>query len=168
MPWVHALRYLLLTPMCNSLPLSFSHNDGNTRFSIIAVFMGSFAPTAMYYDCGGWDGFMIVSPLSPSLFSSSTETIDSWSCCHHHSPMLCSDCTKFIMTGTPKVLIVSSSWSWPPPVAICPHAAARLHSHQWYPLRSFYFLGCFQGDGVVTVWALSWNSWCRAIPLFAC
>ena len=33
-------------------------------------------------------------------------------------------------------------------------------------LRPFYFLGCFQGNGVMAPWALGWNYWCQAILSF--
>ena len=147
---MHVLQYLLLTSMCNSLPISFSHNDGNPRFSIIAVFMGSFAATAIYYDCDVWDGFHDSLPslhpvsslplLKPLTLEAAVTTTP--------------QCYAQIVQNLSRIGLLRCSYFLPAGCGlhlwlICPHTAARLHSHQRYPLRSFCFFGCFQGDGVV-------------------
>ena len=67
------------------------------------------------------------------LSSYPASSIHSSSCCLHQSPITLSAAMKLVrdMVGTPRKAIVSLC---PPPVAICPHTAAMLHSHGLLPL----------------------------------
>lgn len=70
--------------------------------------------------------FIVLSSYPASFMHSS-------SCCLHQSPITLSAAMKLVrdMVGTPRKAIVSLC---PPPVAICPHTAAMLHSHGLLPL----------------------------------
>ena len=61
---------------------------------------------------------------------------------HHHLPISFSVLTNNFLdiTGKPRILIDSSSLLNPPPVAICPHTAARLQFQYLLPSGEVIFV----------------------------
>ena len=90
-----------------------------------------------------WYILMVLLFVIAIFFSSfPADAIDSSNDDHHHLPIVCSVWMKdhLVITGTPRMHVVSSNILKPPPTAICPHTTAKLLvqyillDNQWFLL----------------------------------
>ena len=133
--WTQAAQNLLRTPMYKIFSVfkpKITPTSQRALYECLCVRL--LHPASTITDIAGTPWWYLFSCIASSRSALPAACIDSSSSFHHHFPIIRQVLTNTLLdiTGTPSTLMDSSSLLKPPPVAICPHMAARLQLQYFF------------------------------------